>query len=176
MKNIVLTGFMGTGKSIVGERLAGKLGYRYCDMDALITERAGMSINQIFALHGEVQFRDLETEMIEEIAHKERLVISTGGGAVLRDKNRKLLREKGVIINLVTSAEEIYSRICSDSSRPLLKDDMSLPKIQTMLKSRESYYADADIRIDTTGKKVEDVVDEIVCRLEGIRGFEDSVG
>lgn len=167
---------MGTGKSSVGECLSGKLGYRYCDMDALITERAGMSINQIFAQHGEERFRDLETETIEELSHKERLVVSTGGGAVLRDKNRELLRENGVIINLVASAEEIYSRIFSDSSRPLLKDDMSLLKIQTMLKFRESYYADADIRIDTTGKKVEDVVDEIVCRLEGIRGFEDSVG
>ena len=168
MKNIVLTGFMGTGKSSVGVELAVKLGYRYLDLDCVITDHAGMSVNRIFAEHGELYFRDLETKAIEEIAYMENLVISTGGGAVIRDKNRELLRSAGVVINLVASAEEIFSRLQTDCSRPLLKDDMSLEKIMKMLEEREPFYADSDIRIDTVGKKVEDVVLEILLHLKGL--------
>lgn len=167
MKNIILTGFMGTGKSSVGVELAEKLGYSYCDLDSLITDHAGMSINRIFAQHGEPHFRDLESGMIEELADKKRLVISTGGGAVIRDKNRALLKSIGVVVNLAASAEDIFSRLHMDTSRPLLKDNLSAEKIRSMMAERETYYEEADIRIDTTGKKVEDVVREILLYLEG---------
>ncbi len=160
---------MGTGKSSVGVELAEKLGYGYCDLDDLITDHAGMTVNLIFAQHGETYFRDLETRMIEEISAKDRLVISTGGGAVIREKNRKLLRSTGLVINLIASVKEIFSRLCTDSSRPLLKDDMSLGKIAKMLEEREPFYSEADIRIDTSGKKVEDVVREILFYLEGMK-------
>jgi shikimate kinase len=167
MRNIVLTGFMGTGKSSVGVKLAKKLGYRYCDLDSLITDEAGMTINRIFEQYGERHFRDIESSVIERISSMENLVISSGGGAVVRDKNRELLRSSGVIVNLIASAEEIFSRLCSDTSRPLLKDNMSLERIGMMLEEREPFYAEADIRIDTSGKKVEDVVREILLYLEG---------
>lgn len=167
MRNIVLTGFMGTGKSSVGAELAKKLGYRYCDLDSLITDEAGMTINQIFEQYGELHFRDIESSVIERISSMENLVISSGGGAVIRGKNRELLRSCGVIVNLIASTEEIFSRLCSDTSRPLLKDDVSLERIGMMLEEREPFYAEADIRIDTTGKKVEDVVREILLYLEG---------
>jgi len=158
---------MGTGKSSVGVELAKRLGCRYCDLDSLITEETGMTINRIFEQFGETHFRDIETRVIERISSMENLVISSGGGAVIRGKNREMLRSSGVIINLNASAEEIFSRICCDTSRPLLKDDMSLERIGTMLREREPFYADADIRIDTTGKKVDDVVREILRNLEG---------
>jgi shikimate kinase len=174
MKNVVLTGFMGTGKSSVGVELAERLGYRYRDLDCIITDYACMSVNRIFAELGELHFRDLETRVIEEIADEEKLVISTGGGAVIRDKNRELLRSAGVVINLVASAEEIYSRLQMDCSRPLLKDDMSVEKITKMLEEREPFYADSDIRIDTAGKKVEDVVLEILLYLKGMMLIEDA--
>jgi shikimate kinase len=168
MKNIVLTGFMGTGKSSVGVELSERLGYRYCDLDSLISAEVGMTINQIFEKYGESHFREIESGIIERISNMENLVISSGGGAVIKAKNRELLRSAGVVVNLVASAEEIFSRLNSDTSRPLLKDNMSLEKIAMMLNVREPFYAEADIRIDTTGKKVEDVVREILLYLEGM--------
>ncbi len=167
MRNIVLTGFMGTGKSSVGVELAKELGFRYCDLDSLISDEAGMTINRIFEQYGETHFRDMESSAIERISSQENLVISSGGGAVIRGKNRELLRSSGVMVNLQASAEEIYSRVHGDSSRPLLKNNMSLEKIGMMLREREPFYAEADLRIDTTGKKVEDVVREILRYLEG---------
>ncbi len=167
MRNIVLTGFMGTGKSSVGEKLAKKLGYRYFDLDCLITDEAGMTISEIFEQHGETRFREIESSVIERISAMGNLVISTGGGAVIRDRNREMLRSSGVMVNLKASVDEIFARLRSDVSRPLLKDDMSLEKIGMMLREREPFYAEADIRIDTTGKKVDDVVREILLHLEG---------
>ncbi len=176
MRNIILTGFMGTGKSSIGVELAKILGYRYCDLDSLISEQAGMTISQIFDNYGEEYFRDMESNVIERVATMKNLVISSGGGAVIREKNRELLRSSGVIVNLIASSEEIISRLSADTSRPLLKDNMSLEKIGMMLRAREPFYAESDIRIDTTGKKVEDVTREIVTYLKGKFGFECSEG
>ena len=86
-KNIFLVGFMGAGKSTVGRILAGKIGYGYCDADKFIEEQAGTAITQIFAEHGELYFRDLESESLEALATKEKLVVATGGGVVQRDRN-----------------------------------------------------------------------------------------
>ncbi len=167
MRNVILTGFMGTGKSSVGAILAGRLGYKYCDLDSLIVEHTGMTINQIFERFGEEYFRDLETGTLASLMSEEHMVISTGGGAVIRGKNRELLRSLGNVVNLVASDHAIYSRIHADDARPLLKDNMSLEKIRKMLDDRERFYAEADIRIDTNGKKVEDIVLEILTYLEG---------
>lgn len=163
-----MTGFMGTGKSSVGVKLAQVLGYGYCDLDFSITKRAGKSVNEIFAEDGECRFRDLETELISEMTEIDRQVISTGGGAVIRKENRELLRSIGIVINLVASPEEVFLRIKSDASRPLLKNKMSVETIAEMLQEREPFYADADLRIDTVGKNVEDVVHEITLNLKGM--------
>ncbi len=171
MKNIILTGFMGTGKSSVGEIFAEKLGYEYCDLDSLVVKDTGMSINQIFEKFGEKYFRDLETATLKKVILKERMIISTGGGVVIKDVNREMLRSMGYVINLVASDDEIFSRLHKDSGRPLLKDKMSVENIRKMLDDRERFYSDADIRIDTNGKKVEDVVREILTYLEGINQF-----
>jgi shikimate kinase len=93
--------------------------------------------------------------------------MSTGVGVVIREKNQKMLRSMGHVINLVASDDVIYSRIHMDDGRPLLRNNMSIEKIRKMLDERERFYADADIRIDTNGKKVEDVVHEILTFLEG---------
>lgn len=167
VRNIVLTGFMGTGKSSVGRLLAERLGFRYLDLDALIVAEAGISINEIFARHGEPHFRRLETEAVRRIAGEERCVIATGGGAVISDENRRLLRSAGVVVNLAASVEEIRRRLSGETDRPLLRDDRSEERIVAMMTERERYYADADLRIDTTGKRVEDVVAEIIGFLEG---------
>jgi len=164
-KNIILTGFMGTGKSSVGKLLAERLGYRYCDLDALIVDAAGVSINEIFARHGEAHFRRIEAEMVRSIANRSGLVVATGGGAVLDPENRRLLRAAGFVVNLTAPAEEIFKRLHGENERPLLKEEKSLEKIGAMMEKREPFYADADIRIDTTGKCVEDVVEEILRAL-----------
>lgn len=94
-RNVVLTGFMGTGKSTVGKLLARRLGYRFSDLDALIVERAGISINEIFERYGEQRFRELETEAIRSLGGVSGRVVATGGGAVIAPRNRVLLREAG---------------------------------------------------------------------------------
>ena len=174
MSNIILTGFMGTGKSSVGKMLAQKTGYVYRDLDAIIVGQVGMSINEIFAKHGEAYFRELEANAIKQVSSADKQVVATGGGAVIREDNRTLLRNSGIIVNLEASVEEICSRLSNDSERPLLNDRKSSEKLAELLEQREPYYADADIRIDTTGKKVEYVVDEILCRLKGKFDFGNS--
>jgi shikimate kinase len=174
MSNIILTGFMGTGKSSVGKMLAQKTGYVFCDLDAIIVGQTGMSINEIFAKHGEAYFRELEANAVKQISSADKQVVATGGGAVIREDNRMLLRKSGIIVNLEASVEEIYTRLSNDSERPLLTDRKSAEKLAELLEQREQYYADADIRIDTTGRKVEDVVQEILLILRGKSGFGNS--
>jgi len=159
---------MGTGKSSVGRLLAERIGFRYLDLDALIVAGEGISINEIFARHGEPHFRKLETEAVRRIAREVRCVVSTGGGAVIAPENRLLLREAGVVVNLTASVDEVCRRLREETDRPLLKDDRSEERIAAMMAEREQFYADAELRIDTTGKSVEDVVAEIIGYLEGI--------
>jgi shikimate kinase len=167
-KNIILTGFMGTGKSSIGKLLAERLGYRYVDLDALIVEQAGISINEIFAKEGESHFRSLETGMLANLAGEKTLILSTGGGAVIAEENRRLLHELGVIVNLTASAEEIQDRLQHEHDRPLLNDNRSLERIVTLLEAREPFYADADVRIETSGKRVDEVLNEILARLKKV--------
>lgn len=167
VRNVVLTGFMGTGKSSVGRLLADRLGFRYRDLDALIVAEEGISINEIFARHGESHFRALETEAVRRMAREDRCVLSTGGGAVISPENRGLLWESGVVVNLTASVDEVCRRLREDADRPLLKDDRSGERIAAMMAEREQFYGDAELRIDTTGKSVEDVVAEIIGYLEG---------
>lgn len=166
MRSIILTGFMGTGKTSVGKLLASRLGYRLIDLDSLIVEEEHRSINNIFADSGEAYFRQVETEVLSRALETERLVVSTGGGAVISEHNRRLMRDAGIIVNLTASPATVLERLAGDNERPLLKDERGLDKIKEMLAVREPFYADADIRIDTTGKNVEDVAREIILILE----------
>ncbi|AJE02905.1 shikimate kinase [Geobacter pickeringii] len=166
MRNVVLTGFMGCGKSTVGQMLAERLGCRYADLDALIVSREGASINNIFARHGESYFRQAETETIRGIVALNGLVVSTGGGAVISPLNRELLHAAGVVINLTADITTITARLESDTDRPLLREGRSAERLAALLAEREAMYADADLRIDTTGKSVEDVVAEVISFLE----------
>ncbi|MBI1920901.1 MAG: shikimate kinase [Geobacter sp.] len=167
MKNVILTGFMGSGKSSVGRIVAKRLGYEFRDLDAVIMEEAGLSINDIFSRHGEEHFRAVESRAVERVAGSTALVVATGGGAVISTENRRLFRSSGIVINLMASMESILNRLRNDSSRPLLRGPDREEKISRLLSEREACYADADIRIDTTGKKVEDVAAEILTYLKG---------
>lgn len=166
MRNIILTGFMGSGKTSVGKLLASRAGHRFVDIDALIVERENRTINDIFTQEGEAYFRKVETELLEKALMGNNLVVSTGGGAVISERNRELMKGAGIVVNLTASAEDILERLSGENERPLLREGKGLEKIRQMLNERERYYADADIRIDTTGKNVEDVVREILAIIE----------
>lgn len=162
--SIILTGPMGSGKTSVGRLLARRHGFRFKDLDAVIVEQAGKSINQIFAEEGEAAFRDRETVALKSLLGQEKMVLSTGGGVVIREENRSLLHAAGLVVNLQASVAELAKRLARANDRPLLLGDEPLVvRIERIMQSREPFYADADIRIDTTGKTLEDVATKILA-------------
>lgn len=167
MKNIFLTGFMGCGKTSVGRVLSDRLGYRFVDLDEAIVCQEGVSVKEIFASRGEPVFRSLESLALLRVASEAGVVVSTGGGAVIAEPNRAVMRGAGCIVNLTASVEEIASRLGGDGERPLLQGDASLERVRNMLATREQFYADADLRVDTTAKTVAAVADEILQALKG---------
>jgi shikimate kinase len=166
MSTVILTGFMGTGKSTVGRILASRLGYSFVDTDMCIVEREGCSINDIFDKKGESYFRNVERDVIECVLTMDNQVVSTGGGAVISSENRNTMRRSGIVVNLTAASDSILSRLGLEAERPLLQGAKCMDNIEKMLSEREPYYADSDIRIDTSCKNVEDVVREILLFLE----------
>ncbi|HSW39558.1 MAG TPA: shikimate kinase [Acidobacteriota bacterium] len=165
IRNIIICGFMGTGKSSVGKKLASMTGYHFLDMDAAIEEHEGMSIPDIFSTRGESAFRALETEMVKKIAGMERRVIATGGGTVVNPDNLCVLKSCGVVVNLTASVPVIIERIGSGHGRPMLHDGDRIERVTSLLKKRESAYAQADIACDTSQLNIEGVAREILSRL-----------
>ncbi|MBO6241095.1 MAG: shikimate dehydrogenase [Butyrivibrio sp.] len=166
--NIILEGFMGSGKSTVSELLADRLRMELIDTDAVIEETEGRSINEIFETDGENSFRDMETELLDAICsdHWREFVISLGGGMPVREENRALLRKIGKVVFLKASPETIFERVKNDNNRPLLKDPDPQAKIIKMLADRISFYEDvADIVVDTDNKTPEEITAEIIEKL-----------
>lgn len=163
---VILTGFMGTGKSTIGVILARQLHVDFIDLDAIIVQSSGRSIPEIFAADGEAGFRALESKALRSVLDGDVAIVSTGGGAVIDPENRRLMRESGIVVNITASPGVILARTRSCADRPLLRNRKSLAEIEAMLGEREQFYADADIRIDTDGKNVEDVAAEIVKFIE----------
>jgi shikimate kinase len=166
MKNIILTGFMGTGKTAVGREIGRILQMNLVDIDTEIENSEKMTINSIFEQFGEDRFREIETEMIKKKACMKNVVISTGGGAVLKQENMDMLRENGVIVCLRAAPETILRRTGSSEDRPLLKVEDPLQKIHDLLNSREPFYAQADIMIDTEEKTPLQIAEEIIDRVK----------
>ena len=167
-KNIVLTGFMGSGKSSVGKELCRILGYQMLDTDAEIEKQQGKSIAEIFESKGEQAFRNLETEYVRELSESgmDRTVLSVGGGLPIREENREYLKEFGAVIFLKATPETVYERVKDDESRPLLKADDVLGRIKELQDSRRDIYTEAaDIEIDTDDKSLVDVAGEIIEML-----------
>src|SRR3990172_10237311 len=160
--NIILTGFMGSGKTAVGKRLAKRLGYTFLDTDLLIEEKTGKSISDIFSKDGEDYFRDIETLILTELTGINDHVIATGGGIVTRKENIRRLRELGFIIWLKASPETIFKRVSTKTHRPLLKVDNPLEQIKRLMSQREQSYSEADLTIDTDGYEVDDIVNIII--------------
>lgn len=151
MRNIVLVGFMGSGKTTVGKLLSEKTGMPLLDMDSIIVERAGKSINDIFADEGEAHFRKLERNLVQELAATEGNIISTGGGIVLNPDNIIDFEKTGLVVCLLADAETVLDRVKHDSSRPLLAGDKA-EKIIELLESRKALYGSIAHQIDTSGR------------------------
>ena len=163
MKNLILTGFMGTGKTEVGRELARLLTMKLIDIDTEIIKSAKMSINQIFEQFGEQKFREMETEMIEKVSREKNVLISTGGGAVLRQENMDALKKTGLVICLMATPETIHRRTSGTSERPLLQVEKPLEKINELLHFRQPFYEKADMMIDTDNKTPLQIAEEIVA-------------
>ena len=156
--NIVLVGFMGTGKTSIGRRLSTQLRMRYVDTDDIVERDSGRRISEIFAEDGEAAFRELESEAVRKVSKLYNYVISTGGGVVLKEANMIELRRNGIIFCLNATAEEIYRRVRHQSHRPLLQTPDPLTKINSMLEERHAYYAKADYMVETTGRSFGEVM------------------
>jgi len=160
--NIILTGFMGTGKSAVGREVARRLGRSFVDMDELIVSGEGRSISEIFRASGEPYFRRLEAALCVELAGRNGLVIATGGGTLVSPENRATLEPSGVIICLTATVDEILRRLDRFRDRPLLAPPGRRMRIEALLAERAEAYAAIPHQIDTTGKPVERVATEII--------------
>lgn len=154
MPNIVLVGFMGTGKTSVGRRISKQLKMPLVDTDSVIEQDSGMVISDIFARHNESYFRDLESAAVCKVSGLDNHVIATGGGIVLRESNLKLLKQNGIVFCLTASPETIWRRVRRSTHRPLIQTSQSLDKIRRMLADRAPYYARADYDIQTSGLSV----------------------
>jgi shikimate kinase len=172
MKNIILTGFMGTGKTAVGRRLAMLLNRELIDVDTEIEKSQQMTINEIFRQFGEPRFREIETEMIQKLSERKDVIISTGGGAVLKQKNMDALRKQGIIICLMASPQTILKRTSHNSNRPLLKVEDPFEKIKELLNFRKPFYEKADIMIDTEGKTPLQIAEKIIDKIKDSRSQE----
>ncbi|GAB6156849.1 shikimate kinase [Desulfotomaculum varum] len=165
MKNIVLIGFMGTGKSTVGRALAKRLGYRFIDTDYAIEQITGLTVEQIFRKHGVKRFRGEEVLLAKKLAAQEKLVIATGGGMVLDPENVKMLRQNGFLVCLAASPETICRRVRNKRTRPLLAKGNLQQRVAELLEERKGAYQIADLTVNTDDKSPEEVVNIIYQNL-----------
>ena len=161
-RNLVLTGFMGTGKSAVGQGAARLLGRSFVDMDELIAQRWGMSIPEVFRRRGEHAFRQSERTLCEELSTQERLVIATGGGALVEPGNREAMGRNGCLICLDCEEDELLARIGGDAGRPMLDSEDPEQRLSDLLRSRARAYAEIPHHFDTTAKPLDRVVRQVV--------------
>lgn len=162
---VAVAGFMGAGKSRIGWELSRRLHLTFIDTDRVIERVACMRISEIFELYGEQTFRDYETEIVRRCLNLDEVVVSTGGGTVVREENRRLLRSRGPVVLLEASAETVYKRT-RRHRRPLLEGTDPLARIRELMDQRAPYYDDvASLRVSSDGRNATDVVDDIVSGL-----------
>ncbi|MGD9014668.1 MAG: shikimate kinase [Candidatus Omnitrophota bacterium] len=167
MANIYLVGFMGTGKTAVGNEVARRLNQQFIDLDSQIEERENRKISQIFNVDGEAYFRSLEKQALKEIAAEKNRVVSCGGGIILDEENIQIMKKTGRMICLTSRPEVILARTQGYRQRPLLNVENPAERIDELLKIRAPFYAQADYTIDTSDLSVLAVVDKV---LEYVRG------
>ena len=165
--NIIFIGFMGCGKSSIGRRVAQRLGHQFLDSDDLISARSEMSISDIFALEGEAGFRARETAELQALAGASKIVLATGGGAILNPVNRDLFHQLGLVIWLHADAETLFERASRSRKRPLLEVENPRSTFIHLLESRLPLYGGtADLKIDATGLSHEQTVEKILQQVD----------
>lgn len=166
-EHIFMIGFMGVGKSSTSRRLSQILHVREVDTDAMIVQREGRSIPEIFDQSGEDYFRQVETEMLDVLAEQEPCIVSCGGGMAMREENVAKMRKIGKVVFLTATPETIYSRVKDSTHRPLLNGNMNVPYIKKLMEAREpKYRAAADVMVATDGRNLVQVADSIIQALE----------
>ncbi len=164
--NIILVGFMGTGKSSVSKKLSEVLKMKSIDTDQYIERKENATIDEIFSINGEEYFRKCEKDTLLELSKKENTIISCGGGIVIKEDNIKLMKTMGKVILLTASSNTIYKRVKSCKDRPILNNNMNKEYISTLMKKREERYLQAaDIIINTDNKSIEKICEEIINKL-----------
>jgi shikimate kinase len=168
VRNLVLVGFMGSGKSSVGREIARRWEFRFIDTDTAIRQKFRKSIPDIFATFGEPFFRDEENKTLLELQASQEAVIATGGGIILQPRNHPLLRTLGVVVWLTASEETIWERVSRNQNRPLLRTNDPRTTIRNLMSTRYPLYgAVADITVETTGLTHQEVADQAVAALNG---------
>ena len=163
--NLVLCGMMGAGKTTIGVKIAELTGRKWYDTDGVITDRYG-KISDIFEFYGEAHFRKIETEVVKELAALDNLVISTGGGLVLKSENNALLKKDGKIVFLRASVDTLVARLNGDNSRPLLQasEQNVRARLEKLLRERAPIYEHvADFTVDVDGKTPKQIAEEIIA-------------
>ena len=168
--NLALVGFMGTGKSSVGQLVAAQIHFRFADTDELIEARTGKSISGIFAEGGESQFREYERAVVEDLTGFYRTVIATGGGLVTQEENLNSLKTHALVVCLWASPETIWARVRHQMHRPLLQTPDPPARIRQLLAEREPFYRRADVLVNTEMRSVKDVVHHVIHQFRLARG------
>ena len=167
LNNIILVGPMGSGKTTIGRRLSEVLNLDFFDSDHEIIDTTGVSIDHIFDVEGEKGFRTRETDVLKKLCNMPSIVLATGGGAVLLEENRELMKQVGTVVYLSSTVDQILRRTAKSKTRPLLEKSNNRRKtITDILEARDSLYKEvASVIINTNGKKLNEVIDEIIEAL-----------
>lgn len=159
--NLILIGFMGTGKTTVGKLITERLKWSFVDTDERIVEHTGMTIPSIFKQKGEAWFRDQESIVLEEILKGHAQVVSTGGGAVLRERNRDVMLKGGLVVALTADVDTIVKRVSEDQNRPLLHGDIRR-KVEQLMAARKVAYDFAHVKLNTANYTPDELADHII--------------
>ncbi len=166
LHNLILIGFMGTGKSTVACQLSKRLNLPFFEMDEMIVQEQGMEISNIFKEKGEHYFRDLETALLKNLLQKEKGILSCGGGIVLRDENIQAMKNHGTVILLTAKPETILKRVLHNQSRPVLNGKKNINDITKLMKEREERYRmAADFIVSTDEKSLTQICEEIIALI-----------
>ena len=169
-KNIVLVGPMGSGKTTVGRRLAHELNQDFFDTDHEIIDKTGVTIDHIFDIEGEDGFRERESKILENLCRMSNIILATGGGIVILTKNREILKNDGLVVYLYSSVDQLLKRTAKSKTRPLLENSADRRKtITELVDARDVYYREvASLVVDTTGKKLHEVINIIKRENENV--------
>lgn len=172
--NVVLIGFMASGKTSVGRRLARRLGYTFLDTDQFIEGELGCTIADVFAIQGEPYFRELERRLAARLHQLQNTVVSTGGGMPIAPGNLELLRRAGAVVFLKASLEDILARLERDTRRPKVQGGDLREKVSGLLAERLPVYEQADLVVESHGKGINRVCGEIIRHLPEIKARRDA--